>query len=336
MRTRTRVVIMILLLLLVAVISLEIIGQHFVFKDKLYFVNNVDHRMKPTSQPDINSDGIRSLVEANQFHEEDLNIIFLGDSFVYGYRLPHNKSIPYMFESKARALHPEQQINVANFGWTSSSPLLSLRLLKDVGGKYKPDIVMLAIDMTDFCDDIKYSCLLEKRRIYRALDIIPVTILILRKITSREERFHKLHEMLFGFPARPFFVTDKPLSETRAYYAYIQENIDGLNEYSENILGARFMVFVFPRSYQYSDIECPNNWEKSQYQVLGPFAHEPFTYFEQIKDDRDYPIVSLLAEFQNSTVFPTVFDDDPHWNEAGNRIAVDAIYEFCLREKCFD
>ena len=93
---------------------------------------------------------------------------------------------------------------------------------------------------------------------------------------------------------------------------------------------------MFPRSYQYSNKECPNNWEKSQYQVLGPFAHEPFKYFEQIKDDVDYPIFSLLPDFQDSTIFPTVFDNDPHWNETGNRIAVNAIYKYCLKEKCFD
>ena len=96
------------------------------------------------------------------------------------------------------------------------------------------------------------------------------------------------------------------------------------------------MLLVFPRSYQYSDKESPNNWEKSKYEVLGPFAHEPFKYFEQIKGDVDYPIYSLLPDFQNSTIFPTVFDNDPHWNETGNQIAADAIYKYCLKERYFD
>lgn len=319
------------------IILYEILGQNLYYiKGELYFVENVDHRMKPRSRADINSDGIRSIVEANIFNKEDLNIIFLGDSFIYGAKLSHNKSIPYMFETKARTLHPEQQINVANFGWLSSSPILSLRLLKDIGKKYNPDVVILAIDMTDFHDDIKYFRLLERRGIYRAIDFIPVTILTLRRAIARM-RLDSLHQVIFGFPRRRFFITDKPLSETRPYLSYIQGNIEKINEYSKKELGAKFILLVFPRSYQYSEKESPNNWEKSEYQLLGPYAHEPFKYFEQLKDENvDYPIYSLLADFQDSTTFPTNFDDDPHWNETGNRIAVEAIYKYCLKESCFD
>ena len=332
---RVKGFIIILFVIFVTIILFEIIGQNFLFKGQLYFINNVDHRIKPRSSADINSDGIRSIVESNSFHNEDLNIIFLGDSYIYGLQLSYNKSIPYMFETKARALHPEQQINVANFGWLSSSPLLSLRLLKDIGKKYNPDVVILAIDMTDFHDDIKYFRLLERRGIYRALDFIPVTIMIFRKVISKMG-LESLHEMIFGFPIRRFFITDKPLADTRPYISYIQKNIEKINKYTKKELGAKFILLVFPRSYQYSDKESPNNWEKSQYQALGPFAHEPFKYFEQIKDDVDYPIFSLLPDFLDSTNFPTVFDNDPHWNETGTRIAVNAIYKYCLKERCFD
>ena len=65
----------------------EVVGQTLVFRDKLYFVNDVDHRMEPFSAEDVNSDGIRSRVEATSFPAEDRNIVFLGDSFVYGFRL---------------------------------------------------------------------------------------------------------------------------------------------------------------------------------------------------------------------------------------------------------
>ena len=131
-----------------------------------------------------------------------------------------------MLETKARTSFPERKVNVANFGWTSSSPLLSLRLLRDIGKKYNPDVVILAIDMTDFHEDMKYSHLLERKGIYRTLDIIPITILTLRKLTSRME---SLHQMIFGFPGRHFFITDKPLSETRPYFSCIRENIELIN-----------------------------------------------------------------------------------------------------------
>ena len=73
---------MILSIALVTIGLYEVIGQNFIFKHKLYFANDVDHRLKPGSKADINSDGIRSMVEASEFHEEDLNMIPLGDSFI--------------------------------------------------------------------------------------------------------------------------------------------------------------------------------------------------------------------------------------------------------------
>ena len=319
--------------ILSTIILFEFIGQNYLFKHKISLITDVDHRIIPREKEDINSDGIRSLVEADRFREEDLNIVFLGDSFIYGYKLPYDKSIPHMFQSDARALHPEQQINVANFGWVSSSPLLSLRLLIDIGEEYNPDIVILAIDMSDFHDDIKYHHLFNRKGIYRTVDVVPVTFLVVRKALSK---IGWLYEMIYGLPASRFFITDKPLSETRAYFSYIRENIDKINEYSKEKLGAKFILLIFPRNYQYSEKESPNSWERSQYQILGPYAHEPFKYFDQIKHEVEYPIYSLLRDFQDTSVFPTAFDDDPHWNEAGNRIAAGAIYKYCLKEGCFD
>ena len=70
---------------LVTLTLFEFIGQKLIFRHKLYFVNDVDHRMEPYSEADINGDGIRSLVEADAFPADDQNIVFLGDSFVYGW-----------------------------------------------------------------------------------------------------------------------------------------------------------------------------------------------------------------------------------------------------------
>ena len=287
--------------ILVSIILFEFIGQNYLFNDKLGFLSEPDHRLKPLSSADINSDGIRSVVEADRFHEENLNIVFLGDSFIYGWMLPYDKSIPHMFQRKVRALHPEQQVNVANFGWVSSSPLLSLRLLKDIGEKYNPDIVILAIDMTDFHDDIKYHNLLNRKGMWPIADVFPITFLAVRKVVRKYIKIDGLYESMYGEPepAARFFITEKPLSETRPYFSYIRENIEKINEYSKSTLEAKFILLLFPRGYQYSEKESPNNWEKSEYQILGPYAHEPFKYFEEIKQNVDYPIHSLLSDFQN-------------------------------------
>jgi len=88
--------------------------------------------MKPNSEGN-NSDGIRCNKEPDAFAPEQLNIIFLGDSFVYGPKVPAQYVFPQRFERMANAYcNPALTVNVANFGWTSSSPYLSLRQLKDI------------------------------------------------------------------------------------------------------------------------------------------------------------------------------------------------------------
>ena len=317
-----------------AIAALEIVGRGLL-GNRLYVVNDVDHRMKAGSSPDLNSDGIRSAREPEEFAPDGLNVIFLGDSFVYGDRLASSEAIPAVFEQIARRQLGREDIRVANFAWASSSPLLSLRLLRDIGKKYHPHLVLLAVDMTDFSEDIKYRRLLTRTGVYRLLPYVPVTFLAVRSAVSMVPALESFHDRVFGFPPRRFFITDRPLEATRHYFAYIQESIDEIFRYSTNDLGARFVLFVFPRTYQYSSREATHNWEASEYEPLGPHAYEPFRYFDEIRHRRPYPIYSLLDDFRKTDVFPTAFDNDPHWTPAGARTAAEAIYRYCLQAHCF-
>ena len=324
-------VLSLLLLGAVSFAAFEVVGQALL-EDRLYFVDDVDHRMKVGSAPDLNADGIRSARAPEEFGPDGLNVVFLGDSFVYGDRLASAESIPAVLEQIARRDLGRDDIRVANFGWPSSSPVLSLRLLRDIGKKYRPRLVLLAIDMTDLADDIKYRRLLERRGVYRLLDYTPVTFLAVRRAVSMVPT---LHERVFGFPSRRFFVTDRPLRETRHYFSYVQQSIDEIFRYTTEQLGAKFVLFVLPRTYQYSNREAPRNWEASEYAVLGPYAEEPFRYFEELRPRVPYPIYSLLDDFKQTRVFPTAFEDDPHWNAAGARVAAEAVYRYCRRASCF-
>ena len=322
--------------LLAALVLVEWMGQSVLSKKELYMVDDVDHRIPPRSGPDINSDGIRSRVEANAIDDEDLNIVFLGDSFVYGYGLDFEDTIGQQLERKARMEHPERGVNVINFGWNSSSPLLSYRLLRDIGENYKPDFVVLGLDMTDFQDDIKYLRLLEREGIYRVMYIAPITFLAVRRVIRGIGWLEEFHEWLYGFPSARFYPTDKTFTENLTRFAYIRANIDAIARFSRTELGARFILMIFPRNYQYSDREAPNNWEKENYETLGPYALEPFKYFDSIRSELDFPVFSLLPDFLKTEVFPTTFDNDPHWNKDGAGVAAEAVYAYCLEAGCFN
>jgi len=98
-------------------------------------------------------------------------------------------------------------------------------------------------------------------------------------------------------------------------------------------LGAGFAVVVLARYQQYNPEECPGDWETPQEARYSPHALEPIRYFEERADEAAFPIRCLADDFRDSGVFPTTFEDDPHYNEAGHRIAGQAIARYLLAEE---
>ncbi len=301
------------------------------FSGDLWLIRNPDHHLKPNTK-DTNSDGIRSDREASEFTPNGLNIVILGDSFVYGYNMYPHLAFPQQFERLIHTRHPMLESKVANFGWTSSSPYLSLRKLKQIGMKYNPDIVILCIDMTDFNDDLKYKHLIERDLLlYKGLSICPGLITFTKKILSRY-KCDRLHELMFGLPRDRFFAVNQPLHETRSWFVATLEAVEQIHQYVRDELNAHFVLVLLPRSFQYSDRECPMNWERNMYEVLGSHSREPFVFFENLRSTVDYPIHSLLGVFESSGVFPHCEYKDPHWNREGNAIAAKAIYDVVVEE----
>jgi len=297
-----------------------------------FFVRDVDHRMPPNDpKPPTNADGIRSRRQRGDFPDSAFNVLLLGDSFVYGYHLSFDETIPALVEQRLRNAFPDKDVRVANFGWTSSSPLLSLRLLREVGPAYAPDLVVYCLDMTDFHDDIKYAAMLDRRGIYAIYDRFPITLTLWRTLSLGT--FRDVHDWsLQGtLPRRIFFVSAAPLEQTRPFFRPMMANLAALYELSGQ-LGARFTLVVFPRSYQYSRKEAPDSWERNAYENLGPYSLEPFRYFEEVGPELPYPVHSLLPAFQRTSVFPTCFSTDPHWNADGARVAAEGLAEILEQE----
>lgn len=156
-----------------------------IYADMVEKLIDVDHRMKPNARG-RNADGIRSTVDPADLRDEDVNVIFLGDSFAFGVRSPAERALPQRLESMARAAMPRETVNVLNFGWSSSSPYLSNRLLRNIGSKYKPDAVILLVDATDFYDDMAHRKYIEKNGIYALLDYVPGLFYVVRTVAKRE------------------------------------------------------------------------------------------------------------------------------------------------------
>jgi len=299
-------------------------------------IEDIDHRLKPNEKDDINSDGIRSFREAGDFPAEDFNIIFSGDSYVYGHLLGSEQSTPSQFEKLARQQLPEKSINVANFGWSSSSPYLSLRLLQDKGAKYKPDLVIFVLDITDYKDDYFYKNVLHPQGFYQFMVDHPVLAHPVRQVARATDNTTGWQQALLGYPDFSiYFVAHQPYEESLPFFDNAYESLLLMNDFVTNTLEAEFVVFIPPRHWQYTDKESPLSWERHNYQALGEHVLNNFIYFDDKAKDAPFPIVSLLEDFKNTEVFPTTFERDSHWNPQGAEFAAEVMLGHCLRLDCF-
>jgi hypothetical protein len=298
---------------------------------------DIDHRMKSNPAAGINADGIRCPVESADFTADTFNIIFLGDSFTFGERLKHGRdAFPAQLEALCQTKYPAARIRTVNFAWVSSSPLLSNRLLADIGAKYKPRLVVLCLDMTD-SDDLRYLVGAQY------IGVSP-TAFLLAKAGFAEElaelkkrwNFPELWARLLGrklvVPGDRFFEVNQPLGESVEYMQATEQNLRRIDAYCRDTLKAKFLLVMLPRCFQYSDKESPRNWERYAYTPLGPYVLEPFKWLEAFRPRAGFPCYSLLEDFKKCGVFPTCFDDDPHWTKEGHAVAAKGMLRILEKE----
>lgn len=300
-------------------------------------IEDPDHRLAPDEKKGINADGIRSKREAEDFIESDFNIIFSGDSYTYGHLLGTKQTPPMQFELIANQQLAPMTIRVANFGWSSSSPYLSLRLLKDIGKKYKPDLVIFILDATDFKDDHFYSSVIEKKSGYEFIVDHPLLAHFPRKIALATDNYTGWHERWLGYPGSGnYFLFHQPYQKSLPFFESTYQNLVEMNKYVSEQLGAKFIVFAPPRHWQYTDKESPLSWERHNYTPMSEHVLNNFAFWDEKAGEAPFPIVSLLEDFQSSSVYPTTFKKDSHWNPQGARFAAHTMFEHCLKLQCFD
>ena len=126
----------------------------------------VDHRPRPGGE--INEDRIRFTGTADDLADEDFVVLFLGDSFTFGETLEYAEAYPYAFERIVSGLECQAPVRAVSAGWVSASPLLALRLLREIRPDYRPDLVVYSLDMTDFHDDLLYEQRLREGGVFDA------------------------------------------------------------------------------------------------------------------------------------------------------------------------
>jgi len=300
------------------------------------YQTDVDHRLKPDGGQ-INSDGVRFRGESGDLGDEDFVVLFLGDSFTFGFNLPYASTYPQQFEGAARAAACEPRVRVVNFGWVSSSPLLSLRLLREVGYRYQPDLVVYNLDMTDFHDDLRYeialrgvgeldfdsAAVLSRLLILHApwaKGALPVLAAITERLRSEADdgRSRSFSQLRFPGPKERRFTTSYPLARSRpAIELGVMKNLAEMHDLVSGALAGEMALVVYPRHYQL--VRQPRS------QPMGRYVREPFRYFEEVAGELPYSVISLLEDFEQSPTWPLFFEHDPHWNKQGAVLAARSV-----------
>jgi len=332
-------------------LALHLVGPVVLHKLVLPLYNlDVDHRNKPLPGF-LNEDGIKPDVPPSAYRPEDFNIIFLGDSMTEGLGLDHpeKQAFPFLIEQQLRAQHPDKHIRVADFGWSSSSPVLENRQLKQIGWKYHPKLVVQVFDMTDFQDDVDYT-----NRLRRADLEHPTELSISRAMLVRFSLFLGTNDFvqylkekmalpalqtaldlsgeivtpkpahhLSGFEGQFFFMWI-PLEQAEPFFKYSWQAINETYETAKS-QGAKFAFFVLPRYQQYNRRESPKDKKKGQIPPNDDYLFGVFRYFERQAVGAKFPVHHLLRDYQTCGEFPTTFEDDFHINETGHKIAARAM-----------
>jgi hypothetical protein len=295
---------------------------------------DVDHRPRPFLDG-ANEDGVYTSIAPGDVRDADVNVICLGDSFTANPHLPVADRWPTALETLLRQA-TGRRVRVFNFGWVSSSPLLQARRLRDVGARYKPDLVLQAVDMTDFHDDLRAQARLDAVGAGGGGEVSIFQALL--AVSGLDDYGAWLRERLVwpkappeAIPRERFFAALRPLGDSEPLLATTWSAILETEALARG-LGARFALFVLPRYQQYNPAEAPRDPERRSLPAEGAYLLEPFRFFERKAGNAGFPVRALREDFASAGVFPTCLENDPHWNAAGNRIAAGAIARHLLAE----
>lgn len=308
---------------------------------------DLDHRPKPAPGR-RNLDGVAPDVPPEDYAADDFVLLVLGDSFTEGVQLEDPQAaFAFVAQRALQAARPGQRIRVANFGYTSSSPVLQARQLRAFGAKYRPDLVLQCFDMSDFNDDLRYGRLLAedgadltlRLSIWQVLPVwaawsigvadVPTWLRYQRRGADQAPAPATGPPGSDRLPPR-FFSMKQPLDQSLAHMMPSWGHIGFTRELAAD-LGAAYALVVLPRYQQFAPEAAPRDWERpTMVGADGAHATEPFRFLAQQAQRDGVRAISLLPAFQAHGSAASVLADDPHYTADGHHIAGTALAQALL------
>jgi len=291
----------------------------------------------------INSAGMRDREHSKEKPDGTFRILVLGDSFMEALQVRAEASLPQLLEKELtqQAGRPVEVINAGVSGWGTDD---ALRYLTEYGLEYDPDLVLVAATLhNDISDNLReywHSAadgeLVDQHRepipwtTYKALQLkafLAVRFQLVqlwrqvrhgREMDAVGQDLNSHVVQLFREPA-PSRI-DFGWELTDLLFQRMKEVTDGQ--------AAQLVVVLLPLEYQISDAIFADFVRTSGVSVDEMDQDRPQRMMEAIGRKTGIQMIDLRPAFRQWTAESDAglyVIGDGHWNEAGHRLATDAV-----------
>lgn len=300
----------------------------------------------------INAFGLRSPEIAATKPAGVKRLLLLGDSFTEGVGVQASETYARHLQAALDGVRGSERWEVINAVVASYSPLLEYLFLKNRGLTLDPDVVILALDLSDFFDDIQYSALARFDDQGEPIAVTPPTDPVHspagRALVGVKD-FLKYNTRTYNFVCRRLasllakrslnFSGDVALDK----YGALRGDPSALDDRSwwrtydylqriHAVLKARdieFWIAVYPYGLQISAKEWNTGRLFWGFEVNRVYSSHAQELVEAFGRRHGIHVVNMVSDFQEAarTTFPLYYDNDGHWRAAGHQVAAPSLYK---------
>lgn len=338
----------------------DILREHFERPDPVF-----NHRFVPSARGwykqlefnvhySINAIGLREREISRNKPAGTKRVLVLGDSFTEGLGVEVNEAFPARLQALVDAAGLSTRWEVLNAGEASYSPLLEYLLLEKQLIDLEPDLVILALDLSDVYDDIQYTKLATfdasgKPVAVRADPERKPGPWYVEAAYSLKD-FLKEHTRLYNFVRRRVvsLFQQRPDASGDVHvdkYAMARDSYHGdASDWSLTfgyidmihhllaVRGVPLWLAVYPYGHQIS----PREWDRGRvfwgFERNRVYTTAPQKQAEELARSRGIPVINMTADFVQHAKkeFPLYFAGDGHFMPAAHAIAAEAIFRELL------
>lgn len=307
----------------------------------------------------VNSLGLRDREYTRQTPQGTARIIVVGDSFTEGFGVSEQDN----FSSKLAVLlntTADKPIEVLNAGVMGYSPTLEYLALKHKLLNLKPDIVILAFDLTDFHDeyvrnrqlaqtetvltdnniqwpyeDYPTDTQIEEFRnpIPRSLGIWWQRHIVFSKLAvSRIKYLLNIHQnprSHVGNPEKDLFLIVRDVPES-LYQELLNSPKQALLLIHQLLMehNIPLLVVLYPHSYQADPMEWNEGRALHGFEANKSYSTKPQEDLATFLRQNNIQVLNTIPVFQNANRFPLYFPFDGHLNPNGHQLLASELANY--------